>query len=347
MAKDGEAETVIVEDEGPNPADIGAWAASLSKDTGTPDVIIPEPDEKLDPPDDKKGEADKTAEQDATQATEGRKVLKAKDGVHEIPYARLEESNAARDKAVAEAAEAKAQAEATAKQLAEAQAKLDALEKGADKGTTTAAEAGKSADELEAQLKALEDEAETAREESPWMADQLQGQAKVMRAILAQTRAVEQELSQERKKEQETQQEAVQREVNTALDAVPAIRYWEKEKPAFYNEAIRIDMDLRAKPEWQNKPFKDRFEAVQAEVVKIYGESILPPGSKPASTPAVPKKELPKDETAGVASLTDIPGGTPTAQNPLEAVENADPTMLANALIKMDDPAAILRWVNS
>lgn len=365
MANDVEKPEVVDVEEGPSLANLAAWAHAQSVASGQGDAIVPLPDEKLpDPevkkdPDEGQTEADKkAAELAAAQATEGRKVLKAKDGVHEIPYARLEESNAARDKAIADAAEAKAQAETSAKLLEEANAKLATLQQGADKGTTTAAAATQSADELEAQIKAIEDGAETLREESPWMADQQLAQAKTMRAMLTSMRDIQKELTDEKAvkaqareqeaKTQQEQQDAIRLEITTALDAVPALRYWEKDKPAFYAEALRIDKEIRAKPEWQNKPFKERFEAVRDEVVKLYGESILPPGSKPAEKKDPPaKKALPDLKDAGIATLTDIPGGAATAQNPLEAVDQADPSALSNALLKMDKPADIIRWATN
>lgn len=344
--KDVAAPGPLVDDEvAPNVDDIAAWALNVSKDMGTPDLEVADPDAKLDPPakDDPDPAAKKAAEQDATLATEGRKVLKAKDGVHDIPFERLTESNEARDKALAEKAE-------IAKQLETAQAELKALQDGAAKGTTTAAAASQSADELEAQIAALEDEAESAREESPWMADQLKGQAKTMRAILAKTHAVQQELAEERtaktkavKQEQETSEEAIRLEVNAALDAVPALRYWEKTKPAFYQAAHDIDVDLRDKPEWKDKPFKERFEEVVRQMTVEYGESILPPGSKPAAKPA--QRTLPDTAQAGVSSLTDLPGGTPTAQNPLDAVGDAEASALAQSLLNTNmTDEDIIRW---
>lgn len=355
------------EEAGPNIEDLARWAHNVSQETGAADQEIPGDDEVLDEDidagdgkDGKPAAAAKPAkEAPADPAKEEKPVLMAKDGKNTLPYSRLEESNAARDAAKAEAEQERAKAAELEKQLATQAAELKALKDGADKGTTTAADAAQSADDLEKEIERLEAEAETVREESPWQADQLQGQLKLTRRLLAQTRTLETQLTEQRAKTEQEKAEQVkqvkaqqeQQEsqlITAAMKDVPSIKHWETTKPAFYTEAVRIHRELLADPVWDAKTYTERFKEVEKRMVAEYGESILPTdsGKKPAAAvKPEEKKPLPKDEGTGVASLTDLPGGAPTAGNALEAVADADVTALSTSLLNSTMSADdIVRW---
>lgn len=351
MAKDGDSpdETDVTDETLPNLAEIQDWAAAVSKDTGAPDTELPGDDED-DPPEEGKA-ADKTAlETPAAPAKGDKPVLLAKDGKHAIPYSRLEESNAARDAAVQRAAELEAQLKEQQTRLEAIEAATKAAEQAESKGEA-APPAATSTDEIEQAIAALEEGVKEMREEgSEWMAGQQEIQIKTMRALLTRQQAIErqeaerQQQAEAREKEQKEQEkQSVEQQVQAAIDAVPALKHWQENKPAFFSEAGDIDTKLRADPAWAHKPFKERFEKVVELMTKEYGQTILPTGS--AAPPKKGKDGLPPPITdAGVNTLTDIQGGTPTSQSALEAAETASTDDLSREYEKMS-PDEILRSV--
>ena len=347
-----EVDETVVDEVDPNltPEALAKWAMQQSMGGAVnPEEDEPGDDEDVDPEGDETPANAKTGTQAADPAIEGKPVLMAKDGKHTLPYSRLEESNAARDAAKAEAEAAKKQAEETAQQLAEARAQLEALQNQEKAGTATPAAVSQSADELEASIAAIEQSANDLEEESPYLAEQQRNSAKVMRGILAANRALEQRLAQEKQDvEAKTQaevnalQETERAKARAALDADPNLSFWEKNKPAFFSEAADIDKTLREQGAWAAKPYAERFKEVTRQMVARYGEVILPPGSKGSPKP---KPKLPDgSDLSDVHTLTDFSGGTPTSQNPLESVETASVADLARAMEKMS-PEEILRTV--
>ena len=340
-----EVDETVVDEVDPNltPEALAKWAMQQSMGGAVnPEEDEPGDDEDVDPEGDETPANAKTGTQAADPAIEGKPVLMAKDGKHTLPYSRLEESNAARDAAKAEAEAAKKQAEETAQQLAEARAQLEALQKQEKAGTATPAAVSQSADELEASIAAIEQSADELQEESPWLAEQQRASAKVMRGILASNRALEQRLAQEKQDDVKAAEEAELTKVRTAIAADPALSYWQSKKPAFFAEAADIDKTLREQGAWAAKPYAERFKEVTRQMVARYGEVILPPGSKGSPKP---KPKLPDgSDLSDVHTLTDFSGGTPTSQNPLESVETASVADLARAMEKMS-PEEILRTV--
>lgn len=343
--------TVDQIDPNMTPEALAAWAVKQSMDTTgatSPDEgkeIGEGEGDEVDPDGDDSQQADDGEAAPASPAKEGKTVVLAKDGKNTLPFSVVTEARGERDAAKAEAEAAKKQAEEAARELAEARTQLEALQKQEKAGTATAEAASQSADELEATIAQLEKDAEALQEESPWMAEQQRASAKVMRSLLANTRALEQRLAQQDKADQEAQQRTeaeIKAEVDAALNGNKALAHWREHKPAFFNEAANLDKEVRKETEWANKPFADRFAEVVKRMVAQYGEVILPPGSKGSPKP---KPKLPDgSDLSDVHTLTDFSGGTPTSQNPLESVETASVADLARAMEKMS-PEEILRTV--
>lgn len=350
--------TVDQIDPNMTPEALAAWAVKQSMET----TGATSPDEgkeikgdgegdEVDPEGDDSQEADDGKAATASPAKEGKTVVLAKDGKNTLPFSVVTEARGERDAAKAEAEAAKKQAEETARELAEARAQLEALQKQEKAGTATAAAASQSADELEASIASLEKEADALEEESPYLAGQQRASAKVMRSLLANTRALEQRLAQDKadaeKREQEAQQRTeaeIKAEVEAALNGNKALAHWREHKPAFFNEAANLDKSIRQEKEWQNKPLPERFAEVVRRMTAEYGEAILPPGSKGSPKPKADKLLPDGSDLGDVKTLTDFSGGTPTAQNPLEDLENASPHELSRAMEKMT-PEEIARMV--
>lgn len=355
MAEVDQQQQQLPEGTGPDSSEIGRQAMAFSMQHAPEE---PPPDDDDDEGGGSDGAAsadqDKDDQQDAAEAKDGgRKVLKSRDGKHEIPYSRLEEAQAARDKATADAEAARKEAEETARELAETKARLEALEKAQQQGTATTEQASQATADLEAQIAEIEQAAAALREDgAEFAAEQQEKSAKVLRAMLANQRALEQRITEDAKarkeREEQDEQQAVRKAVGEALEKNPAILFWQKEKPAFFEDAKRRDDALLAKAEWKDKPISARFKAVVDSMVAEYGTGILPKSSGDKPSPAKPGKELPKvDALGGVNTLTDLPGGAPAAANSDAALDEADITQVSDRLMKMDNPDDIARFVTS
>lgn len=311
-----------------DPTDAEAHAAimnELGAQEAPPKAKEPakEPDEdKPKEADDAKKEVAKEApEEPAKEPAKAEGVL-APDGKSLIPYAELQAAREGRR--VAE----RALSEVT-DQVVALNERIKALEEGrADPGQD-----GKSADEIEAAFATLE-------EEAPSLVAPLRS---AFDALLKQVRAQEDVVSSLKSTAEQTDEE-IQKEVSTAveraIDSQPALVAWRaQEDKRLWKQCQTLDNALREDPEWQDKPFEERFAQVVKSMVALHGDDILPASARPkeakVETPGLSSAQIKKaaeaklNEAAPKAiTLTDMPAGASPEQDEAERLENISPAQL-------------------
>lgn len=301
-----------------NPAHMEALIQAISGGAvgpleGQPAANLPEPVVASEP-------ETKAEEVPVSPAIEDRAPVATKDGKHTIPYSVLEDTRKAREQAEARNTE-------LSKSVEDARARIKELETAKANGEQTQATQAE-ADDLRELLDGLADE-------HPKIAD-------VLGALVARVEKAEQAAT-VAPKAQVADDDGMPPEVRAAIDAVPAIASWEANNAVLFAEAASIDDRLKLKPEWATKSMSDRFNKVVEIMRAEHGDSIMPTGSVAPS--AKPAKPAPTVDDVVINTLSDIPGGTPTAQNALQQLESASPSEIANQLSKMESTEDILRFV--
>jgi hypothetical protein len=266
-----------------------------------------------------KTEESPAAKTDDAKKEDAPKGVVAPDGKSIIPYGVLQGERTARQ--TAERA-----LEEMSDRFAELQDRLKALESGKPADATKSSDI----DEINGQIDKL-------AEEAPEVAE-------MMRKIVSANQARVEELQAKLDKVETTQAKSeeeieadINREVGEAIDNNPALTYWRAEKPELFAEAVAFDDVLKHRPEWQGKPFAERFEKVVKLVAADHaGEDILPaePKQEPKVDPVKPKADpaavakaaeakLAKAEQApGVTTLSDLPAGAAIEQSEQEKLES-------------------------
>lgn len=257
---------------------------------------------------------DTPADEKATQDDEPQRVIKTRDGKHEIPYSVLESER---------------------QKNAELQRKLDELkqrqqalgdkapEKKPDQDT------GKSADkddfDLEAFREEFGDEAAEAEVKRRIKVEALEKRQVQLEAELAENKKWRED------QEAKSRQTAAD-QVNEAIDSIPTLRDWREKDDPMWHAAVALDQRLMDDPEFKDMSFQQRFEAVVQRLT----------GQKPKPTEKDLEKEvdtkLAEQEAAGGSvpnSLSDIPGGVNTDQSESDTLERMTPTQLESKLEKM------------
>lgn len=120
------------------------------------------------------------------------------------------------------------------------------------------------------------------------------------------------------RQQQEEQAEAakVAEDVESAIAQTPKLAHLRATNPQGWERAVELDKVLRGKPEWQDKPFSERFAQVVKGYESFYG-AIDIPGASPQDSQAVIQAKaaaaLQSATQAGTAvprSMSDIPGGS-------------------------------------
>lgn len=236
-----------------------------------------------------------------------------KDGKTIIPYHVLETTRRRED------TERRARAEAeTARKVAEErvtvlQDEVDSLKRG---------EGVKSKDTNAAD--ALREKIDALKEQVPEVGVVLDAMTEKLNATsdeLATLRA-------EREDEAARHAAAVRSTVQQVVDANPVLRYWQNENVDLYNEAAKLDQQLRTSPnpDIRALPMEKRFDKVVEMLEALHGKTDLPEAyrpkadpSKTATDPATkkpgqdvqvdPKVKLPEKPI----TLSDLPGGVSPA----------------------------------
>lgn len=271
-------------------------------------------------------EPGKEEDTQAAQATdaEPRKVVKTRDGLHEIPYTVLEDERAARSRAE--------------NALRDMQAKMEAMQRQAAGQT---AQAGDQA--------ALDSDTRITPEQLEEIADISPDIAKVIKVQNQQMQQMAQYLENQARMEEQRRVD----DTMAAIQSVPELEQWrqdairednpDKER---FDTAVNIDHMLKESPAWRDKPMTERFAKVVELTKDFLGEDKATPAA-PVDPGAPTKGEIETAAKAAVAeagapvptSLSEIPGGTPVAAGTQEEAESASIHQLAEKFLGMSDEA--------
>lgn len=245
--------------------------------------------------------------------------ITSKDGKHTIPYDVLKRERESRR--MAEQA------------MAEMQAKLDALTEQRETGAPVA-EQKPTADIID------QEDLEALKADFPAL-------AKIIEAQMSKIGELEGQLSSVASKEAEREQaqmQTVAEMVQETIDANPKLLHLQTHDQEGWEKAVELDELIKSKPENANLPMSERFEKVAKAYESLYGA--IPAGAAPA-TPATNKpdnnpdvRQKVRDKLATEApnvprSLSDIPGGLPPADSPIEQLSNMSEIEMGRMFTKM------------
>lgn len=294
MGQDSEAE----DDTGTDDADT-ATASDDSDDKAKEDAGQTKADDDTAAAD----QDDTKAEDKGKQDDEPQRVVKTRDGKHEIPYSVLERERQRN-------LELQRRLDENERQMRELQNK--APEKKDDQDT------GQSADKDDFDLEAFREEfgdeaAEAEQKRRQKYADMEKRQAKL-----------EQELEDNRKWRQ--QQEAktkqdMESEINEAIDSIPELRGWRDDNDPMWEAAVALDNRLMKDPEFTDLSYRDRFVKV---VERLTGRKASDTKTDDTSAQEALDKTLAEQEKSrgkAPSSLSDIPGGHAADQSEQDTLE--------------------------
>ncbi len=325
------------------PEDPDALAALIERDSATEnpaDAADPDAEAKAKADADAKAKADADADAKAkakAEAAKGREQkpdgVTLKDGKTVIPYHVLEATRR-REDAERHAREEAEAARKTAEERANTlQDEVDALKRGeGGKPDTQATEA--------------------LREKIAALKEQVPEVGEVLDAMTAQLNATSEELArlrEERDAERERQETAARDAVQQVIDANPVLRYWQNENVELYNEAARLDQQLRQSPnpDVRALSMEQRFEKVVEMIETLHGKTELPEGYRPKADPSKTTDPNPKKPGQDVQAdpkekkpekpitLSDLPGGVPP--NTRKSTDEMTTTDLDAEIRRMQD----------
>ncbi|MCG5537866.1 hypothetical protein [Halorhodospira sp. 9622] len=281
----------------------------------------------------KQGEDDPKAQKQEGQGEntgaddEPERVVKTRDGRHEIPYSVLEGARKQATEYQREAERLRQELEQLRQGQAPSQGAQAAPQQ--DGGSPDSGEKGGTEElDLEAFRRDYGDEL-----------------AKPLEVLYRQNQQLREEIErrhqQAEERVQQTEQQRIQAEVDQAKAAVtdangkPVLIEWEQSGDPRYAAAVALDEQLRANPEYQDYSLEDRFR----EVVKMLGVSTASQPNTEDVTAAAARRlqeaERASDNTPN--SLSDLPGGAAAGVSESEEVERMSATQLAEKLDRMTD----------
>lgn len=141
-----------------------------------------------------------------------------------------------------------------------------------------------------------------------------------------------------------TAETAARNTVQEAIDANPALRYWQAESQEMFERAVEMDNVLKADPRNRDLTLGQRFAKVVAAMEAVYGQTELPAGYKQDDAPRQDMNELTEKAKAVVKdagtykpkSLSDIPGGSPPVSEDAK-LEGMTPAQIAAMMQTMDN----------
>lgn len=262
----------------------------------------------------------------ATEKGEGTKAdeaapIASRDGKHTIPFSVLENERKARQQAETMVSDLN-------ERIAQLQSQAETGERAADAGHEPAI----SADDLEA-----------LRADFPAF-------AKVIEAQMGKIAQLETQVSTVSSREAERQaevQRTTQEQVRDAIDASPKLLKLEAD-PEAWETVVEIDKAFRAKPEFRDLSFAQRFEKVVQRYEAVHGPVDVPAAqNKSDSVSAKDKAAALLKEKGDVTprSLSDLPGGLPDAGSEAERAENMSAIDMGLMMQNMT-PAQIDAYLN-
>jgi DNA repair exonuclease SbcCD ATPase subunit len=173
---------------------------------------------------------------------------------------------------------------------------------------------------------------EALREDFPAFAqvlDQLTGKVS---QLTQQLNVVTEREANAQREQQEKQAAKVRETVQESIEAVPALAYFQAEKPKMFDIAIAYDNEAKKDARFKGMNMVQRFEKVVELIEADYGKIEVPEaytkGRAPAETELTPEQLADKAKAAlkkvgGLKprTLSDLPGGIPPASTPAESAE--------------------------
>jgi len=238
-----------------------------------------------------------------------------KDGKNIIPFAVLDATRQNLSKAEERANAADSARNEAETKLAELNARIAALESGNDTDNQQEVISNEELAELEAEMPEL---------------------GKKLREQQTQINALNAKLSTQSETTQAAQAENMLNSVQSAIDATPKLAFLQTQGAEAYEAAKRIDRTLRSDPEFADLSLADRFTKVIERYEEAYGsiklstsaQVDLKKATEKALATASAKKPAP-------ASMSDIPGGTPTEVDEVAAIEGKSGVELEQMFSKM------------
>jgi len=108
--------------------------------------------------------------------------------------------------------------------------------------------------------------------------------------------------------------------LQAAIDTMPLLVRWQAKGGAIWSEAVKVDNELRADPQWAGKPMHERFAEVQRRVADDYG---IPIPSAPSAPPAAAQPSRPTTSSEArevMPSITDFAGGPVAVGDPMQGM---------------------------
>lgn len=316
-------------DEGQPDAAAQAGEASESDDTAAG-----KPDEGK--AGDDKGSAEPAGGGEENGQNEPEKVVKTRDGKHEIPYSVLESERKQRRELERRNQELEAERKAEREQQQSLEARLKALE---SRTQATADEAGLT-DQQATPGKDAAHPFEHLRGEYPdEFVDTMEAQHKTISALQSRLDDVTQQVQAQTVQLQEQKQadaDAVRDEVQEAIDANDTLRTWAQEQDPRWDAAVAVDTRLRQDPEWAHSPIAERFD----KVVEILTGKSQPsqqetPLPSKADTDKRVDEALANAANAGPRTHSDMPAGEAAAQSEQANAEQLSEYQLEQKLANM------------
>lgn len=251
-------------------------------------------------------EADDESEEDASSG-DVIKVLKSKNGKHEIPYSVLEQERREKEAMRERLQEAERERDELSQRIAQNEAALNNV-------TSRLESQGMDVDEL------LSNPDEITEKQLQEIEEDYGVLGKAFRQLLKSQAALNGQAQ-----ASITQQSQATQNINPVVAAIEAngdLSAWQKGDPDRFAEATRIDTELRADPAWQGKSLDERF----AEVVKLTKKSFGDDVQRRA------QQIIDKSTKPAPDSLSDI-GHAPTVSKSLrESLIELDPSEIEHRL---------------
>ncbi|QQD21226.1 hypothetical protein GJQ54_05305 [Oceanospirillaceae bacterium ASx5O] len=235
------------------------------------------------------------------------KVVKSKDGKHEIPYSVLEYERQQRKQLEQQLMEMQQERE-------QLQANYQQTESALNNVKAKLEKEGLDVEEMFANPDDITDKQWAEIEEDYGVL------GKMMKKLITQQQSNVQQI-------QQAEAEAgsdFNPELQQALNANPELLQWRDGDVNRWTEALRLDNELRKTPEWQGRLTAERFAHVVQQTKKAFGDPL-----KRA------KEIIDKTEQAAPDSLSDLGQAPVRVKNDIEALKDMTPAQLEDAMAKM------------
>lgn len=262
------------------------------------------PDAKNDDAGDGKSDGDTSGHDEDDNAP---KVVKSKDGKHEIPYSVLEYERQQRKQLEQQLIERQ-------QEIEQLQASYQKTESALNNVKTRLEQQGADVEEMFANPDDITEKQWAEIEEDYGVL------GKMMKTLITQQQANVQQIQQAAP----TAAVDPSNDLQQALNANPELLQWRDSDADRWTEALRLDTELRELPEWQNRTTAERFAHVVQQTKQAFGDPLQRA-----------KKIIDKTEQAAPDSLSDLGQAPVRVKNDVEALKDMTPEQLEDAMAKM------------